>query len=79
MRSWMNHDIAAEFISISMKISEDLNDLVKKAQHHCDDDELEEIRQAVGSVMYCLLGEIIEPLVERYPHLRPPQLSPRGK
>jgi hypothetical protein len=41
----------------------------------CAVDEFQKYKQMIGQSMGCMLLDVINPLVERYPDLKPPQLE----
>jgi hypothetical protein len=41
----------------------------------CAVDEFQEYKQMIGQSMGCMFLDVINPLVERYPDLKPPQLE----
>jgi len=41
----------------------------------CAEDEFQRYKQMIGQSMGCMLLDVINPLVERYPDLKRPQLE----
>ena len=48
---------------------------LKEIQSLCTEDEFIEYRRMIGRSMGAMLFEIINPIVAKYPDLRPPELT----
>ena len=72
----MKPKLASEFIDASVEFSANLNTLVAKAKCEFGADEFQKLQRATGEVLFCILTEIINPLVKQHPELRPEKLEP---
>lgn len=69
-----DENIANKINELMLRIGSELNDSVVLVQDHCDKDEFQQYRNAVGVVMGSLLFEVMRPLYEQHPRIKPKEL-----
>ena len=69
-----NKLVALEISNRVLEVGNLLNDIVFIAQDNCSPDELPKLKLAVGRVMGDLLIEIMNPLYQAHPDLKPDKL-----
>ena len=67
-------EIAREIVRVMLDAGARIDETVALVQERGTPDELAKYRQAAGVVMSDLLFEVMNPIFERHPDLRPPQL-----
>jgi hypothetical protein len=51
------------------------DDALKQIQSLCTEDDFGEYRRMIGKSMGAMLFEIINPIIAKYPDLKPPELT----
>ena len=69
-----NKDVAREIVRVMLEAGARIDATVALVQDQATPDELAQYRQAAGVVMSDLLFEIMNPIFEQHPDLKPPQL-----
>jgi hypothetical protein len=70
-----NNQIAQEISQLMLEYGAKLDGTVAKVGEHCSTQEFEAYRDAVGKVMGHMLFEIMNPLYEKHPNLKPKELE----
>lgn len=65
-------EIAKQIKSTLLNVSDSLNESLELVRARCSQQEYEAYKEAVGKVMTRLLFDVVEPLYERNPSLKPP-------
>ena len=68
-------EIAAQISALMVEYGAKLDASVALVRDHCSENELKEYRRAIGKIMGDMLLEIMNPLYQRHPDLKPPQLK----
>ena len=63
----MNADTAERLAEQALRISDELNELVRDIQGNEPDDEFVRLRAAIGRVMWAVYYEILKPALEEHP------------
>lgn len=71
----MKKKVAIEIVDLMLDFGNRLNASVALVQNNCTDDELVEYRRAVGKLMGDMLLNIMNPIFEEHPELKPDQLN----
>jgi hypothetical protein len=71
----MSREAAKKIISLMIKHGAEQNAILAEVQTICSDHEFEKYRQMIGQSMGCMLLDVINPIVDLYPDLKPPQLE----
>lgn len=70
-----NEFIAKEINQLSLDYGAALNNSLEKVRAECSQQEFEKYRDAVGKVMGYMFFEIMSPLYEVHPKLKPRELE----
>ena len=70
-----NNSIAGDISALMLECTERLNKTVELAQGHCNQTEFEAYRDAIGKIMGAIYFEVLAPIYERHPRLRPKELD----
>lgn len=71
----MNKQIASEIVELMVEFGGRLNQSVILVQDSCPEDQLVCYRRAVGKLMGSMLLDIMNPIFDEYPELKPEQLE----
>ena len=71
----MSREAAKKIIDLMVKHGAEQNAVLAEIQPICTDDEFRQYRQMIGQSMGCLLLEVIKPIIEMYPDVKPAQLD----
>lgn len=71
----MNKQIASEVVGMMVEFGSRLNQSVSLAKDNCSEDEFITYRTAIGKIMGCMLLDVMNPIFEQYPELKPPSLE----
>jgi hypothetical protein len=71
----MSREAAKKIIDLMLRHGTEQNAVLAEIRSICAVDEFQEYKQMIGQSMGCMLLDIINPLVARYPDLKPPQLE----
>jgi hypothetical protein len=63
--------VAAEVSTLILEINEKLNDSICMVQDTCDEEDFKTYRQAIGRVLGEMLFQVVNPLYEDHPSLKP--------
>lgn len=70
----MSREAAKKLLSIVLRHSAEQDGALLELQKICSESEFNEFKRMVGKSMGAMLLEIINPIVAKYPDLRPPEL-----
>jgi hypothetical protein len=71
----MSHAAAKTIITAVLKHCAEQDEILGEIRSGCTDEEFSEYRRMIGRSMGTMLVDIINPIVEKYPDLKPPQLN----
>jgi hypothetical protein len=71
----MSRAAAKIIMEVVTKNAAEQDAALARIQPMCSEDELDGYRQMIGKSMGAMLFEIINPIVAKYPDLKPPQLK----
>jgi hypothetical protein len=71
----MSHDAAEKILKLILRHGAEQESILLEVQSLCSEKEFRRYRRMIGKTMGCMLLEVINPIVEAYPDLRPPQLK----
>ena len=70
----MSRDAAKVLMDVAIRNAAEQNAALIEIQSLCTEDEFREYRRMIGKSMGAMLFEIINPIVAKYPELKPAQL-----
>jgi hypothetical protein len=71
----MSRQAAKKIIDLMVRHGAEQNAVLAEVQSICTDDEFRKYREMIGQSMGCMLLDVINPIVEMYPDLKPTQLD----
>jgi hypothetical protein len=71
----MSHDAAKAILDLILRHSAEQNRVLLDIEGACSAEEFREYKQMIGASMGSMLLDVINPIVAKYPELRPPQLE----
>jgi hypothetical protein len=71
----MSRDAAKIIIEVVTRNAAEQDAVLKQIQPLCSEGEFSEYRLMIGKSMGAMLFEIINPIVAKYPDLKPPELD----
>jgi hypothetical protein len=71
----MSREAAKKIIDLVVKHGAEQNAVLTEIQSICADDEFQKYGRMIGQSMGCMLLDVINPIVEMYPDLRPQRLE----
>jgi len=74
-RSDMSREAAKKIIDLVVKQGAEQNAILAEVQSMCSEDEFRKYKQMIAQSMGTMLLDVINPIVEMYPDLKPPQLD----
>ena len=74
-RSDMSREAAKKIIDLVVKHGAEQNAILTEVQSMCAEDEFQKYKQMIAQSMGSMLLDVINPIVEMYPDLKPPQLD----
>jgi len=66
-----NEEIAEELSMVMIECSEKLEATLEKVKAHCSQREYEAYREGIGHILAYMLTDIMGPLYERHPQIKP--------
>lgn len=69
-----NRAVADEVSKLMLELTARLNESIAKVKDNCDEEDFKIYRRAVGKVMGEILLEVLNPLYEDHPSIKPPEL-----
>ena len=70
----MSQDAAKMIMEVIIKNAAEQDAALIKIQPLCTDNEFSEYRRMIGRSMGAMLTEVMNPIIAKYPELKPPQL-----
>jgi hypothetical protein len=70
----MSRDAAKIVMELVIRNAAEQDAVLTEIQSLCTEEEFSEYRHMIGKPMGAMLFEIINPIVAKYPELRPPEL-----
>jgi hypothetical protein len=71
----MSQDAAKIIMDVVIRNAAEQDAALIKIQSLCTAEEFNEYRHMIGKSMGAIISEIINPIVAKYPQLKPPQMS----
>jgi hypothetical protein len=71
----VSREAAKKIIDLMIRHGAEQNAVLTEIQSICTEDEFRKYRQMIGQSMGCMLLDVINPIVEMYPDLKPSQLD----
>ena len=71
----MSRDAAKAIMEVAIRNAAEQDAVLAQIQSLCTEDEFREYRHMIGRSMGAMLFEIINPIVAKYPELKPAQLK----
>ncbi|WP_444935805.1 hypothetical protein ACJJIW_16870 [Microbulbifer sp. JMSA004] len=71
----MKKEVAGEIVSLMLEFGARLDQSVALVQDNCSKDELVSYRRAVGKLMGNMLLDIMNPIFNEHPELKPDELE----
>jgi hypothetical protein len=71
----MSREAAKQIIDLMIKHGTEQNAVLAEIQSICTDDEFRKYRQMIGQSRGCMLLDVINPIVEMHPDLKPTRLD----
>jgi hypothetical protein len=71
----MSREAAKKILDLIIRQGAEQDAILAEVQPICSDDEFARYKQMIGQCMGCMLLDVINPIVERYPELKPSQLE----
>jgi hypothetical protein len=70
----MSHEAAKKIIAMILRHGAEQDQVLWEIRGHCTEAEFSEYKRIIGASMAAMLLEVIHPIIERYPDLKPAQL-----
>jgi hypothetical protein len=71
----MSHGAAEKIMTIILKHSAEQDQILGEIRSECTDAEFSEYKRMIGRSMGAMLLDVVNPIVDKYPDLKPPQLD----
>ena len=71
----MNKQVASEVINLMVEFGGELNQSVALVQSQCSEDEFQSYKTTVSKIMGTMLLDIMNPIFDEYPDLKPDGLK----
>ena len=71
----MSRDAAKIVMELVTRNAAEQDAVLKEIQSLCTEDEFNEYRLMIGKSMGAMLFEVMNPIVAKYPELKPPELK----
>jgi hypothetical protein len=71
----MSREAAAEVLRVIIEHGREQDATLEKIRKTCSDDQFNWFRQMIGRSMGAMLLDVINPIVAKYPELKPPGLE----
>ena len=71
----MSREAAKKIIDLVVKHGAEQNAVLAEIRSVCTDDEFQRYKRMIGQSMGCMLLDVINPIVELYPDLKPSRLE----
>jgi hypothetical protein len=71
----MSREAAKKIVDLVIRHGAEQNAVLAEIQSTCTDDEFRKYKQMIGQSMGCMLLDVINPIVEMHPALKPTRLD----
>ena len=71
----MSREAAKKIVDLMIKHGAEQNAILAEIRSICPDHEFQKYKRMIGRSMGCMLLDVINPIVELYPDLKPSQLE----
>jgi hypothetical protein len=71
----MSREAAKKIVDLMVKHAAEQNAALAEVQGMCTEIEFQEYKQMIGRSMGSMLLDVVNPIVERYPDLKPRELN----
>ena len=71
----MSRDAAKKILSLMIKQAAEQNQILVEVQPTCSQEEFDRYKQMIGNSMGSMLLDIMNPIVDMYPELKPSELE----
>jgi hypothetical protein len=71
----MSREAAAEVLRVILEHGREQDAVLERIRSECGDDEFNWFRRMIGYSMGAMLLDVINPIVAKYPELKPPGLD----
>jgi hypothetical protein len=71
----MSREAAKKIIDLMVKQGAEQNAVLAEIRSVCTDDEFQKYKRMIGQSMGCMLLDVINPIMELYPDLKPARLE----
>lgn len=71
----MSREAAKLIIEVMLRHSAEQNQVLFDIEQACSPEEFQVYKQMIGTSMSSMLLDVINPIVAKYPELRPPELE----
>jgi hypothetical protein len=71
----MSREVAREIMDMALRQGAEQDATLARIRESCSDEDFVFYRRVIGKCMGAVILEVINPLVERYPDLKPPALD----
>ena len=71
----MSHEAAKAILDTILRHAGEQDEVLAKIQGKCTPEEFSEYRTMIGKSMGSMVLDVMNPIIEKYPDLTPPQLK----
>ncbi len=71
----MNKQVASEVVDLMIELGDKLNHSVSLVQSSCTENEFTVYRRAVANIMGSILLDVMNPIIDEHPDLKPNKLE----
>jgi hypothetical protein len=71
----MSHEAARILLGTALRHGAEQDAALANIRALCSQEEFDKYRQAIGKTMGAMLFELINPIVAKYPDLKPPEME----
>lgn len=71
-----NPETAKYVLQVFLSINDQMDNSIRAVEKQTSPEEYKAFKRGVGYVMYEVFEKIVEPICERHPALRPPEMEP---
>jgi hypothetical protein len=75
---FQNPETAKRVLDVFLSINNQMDESVRFVEKMSSPEEYKVFKKGIGHVMYEVFEKIIEPICERHPSLKPPDMEPLG-
>jgi hypothetical protein len=74
-----DEETAKRILQVFLSINDQMDDAIRSVEDRTSAEEFKAFKRGVGHVMYEVFEQIVEPICEQHPSLRPPEMEPMRK